>query len=76
MLKSHLILLLCLILSQTVHADFNGAVIAYLMGDYDKAYTTMRARAESTNHSYAQYYIGMMYLNGQGVKQDYEEAGH
>ena len=76
MLKSHLILLLCLILSQPVHADFNGGVVAYLMADYDKAYSTMRALAESANHSYAQYYVGMMYLNGQGVKQDYEKAGH
>ena len=76
MLKSHLILLLCLILSQLIHADFSGGVVAHLMGDYEKTYTTMRALSESTNHVYAQYYIGRIHLNGQGVKQDYKEAGH
>ena len=76
MLKPRLILLLCLLVSQPLYADFNEGVVAYLMGDYNKAYSTMRGLAESTGHSYAQYYIGMMYLNGQGVEQDYEQAGH
>jgi hypothetical protein len=56
-------------------ADFNEGVVAYLTGDYDKAYATMRALAETTDHAYAQYYVGMMFLKGQGVSQSYEEAG-
>ena len=56
-------------------ADFNDGVVAYLMGDYQRAYDTMRSLAETTEQPYANYYLGMMYLNGQGVKQDYAEAG-
>jgi hypothetical protein len=35
----------------------------------------MRSLAETTNHAYAQYYVGMMFLKGQGVPQSYEDAG-
>jgi len=56
-------------------ADFNDGVVAYLQGDYQRAYDTMRSLAETTEQPYANYYLGMMYLNGQGVKQDYAEAG-
>jgi len=55
-------------------ADFNDGVIAYTMGEYQTAYNTMRSLAETTDHAYAQYYLGMMYLNGQGVEQSYEDA--
>lgn len=75
MKKSIAALFLCLITTLPVRADFNDGVVAYLMGDYKKAYSTMRALAESSDHAYAQYYVGMMHLNGQSVKQDYEEAG-
>lgn len=75
MKKLYAVLFLCLIVSLPVRADFNDGVVAYLMGDYNKAYSTMRSLAESSNHAYAQYYVGMMHLKGQGVKQDYEEAG-
>ena len=57
------------------HADFNDGVVAYLMGDYQTAYNTMRSLAETADHAYAQYYVGMMYLNGQGVEQSYDDAG-
>lgn len=59
----------------SARADFNDGVVAYLMGDYQTAYNTMRALAETADHGYAQYYVGMMYLNGQGVTQSYEDAG-
>ncbi len=58
----------------SARADFNDGVIAYLMGDYQAAYNTMRSLAETADHAYAQYYVGMMYLNGQGVTQSYEDA--
>jgi len=75
MKKSIAVLFLCLIASLPVRADFNDGVVAYLMGQYKKAYSTMRSLAESSDHGYAQYYVGMMHLNGQGVEQDYDEAG-
>ena len=75
MKKSVLILFLCLFISSPLRADFNDGVVAYLMGQYNKAYSTMRSLAESIDHTYAQYYVGMMHLKGQGVEQDYKEAG-
>lgn len=60
---------------QFAHADFNDGVVAYLMGNYQQAYATMRPLAETANFSLAQYYLGMMYLNGQGVDQSYKKAG-
>ena len=71
------VLLICLaILATPARADFNDGVVAYLMGDYDKAYATMRSLADTADHAYAQYYLGMMYLQGQGVTQSYEEAAN
>ena len=75
MKKSIAALLLFLAAIPPAFADFNDGVVAYLMGQYDTAYNTMRSLAETADHSYAQYYLGMMYLNGQGVEQSYEEAG-
>lgn len=56
------------------HADFNDGVVAYLTGDYEKAYNTMMSMAETSNDAMAQYWLGVMYLKGQGVEQSYEEA--
>lgn len=67
-------LLLFFTLSAPVWADFNEGVIAYLMGEYEKAFTTMQSLSETADHGYAQYYLGMMYLKGQGTQQNYEEA--
>jgi len=67
--------ILILLAAAGARADFNEGVVAYLSGDYDKAFATMRALAETTNHAYAQYYVGMMFLKGQGVSQSYEDAG-
>lgn len=75
MKKVYLALALCFIVLPA-RADFNDGVVAYLMGQYDKAYSTMRSLAESSEHAYAQYYVGMMHLKGQGVDQDYKEAGN
>lgn len=76
MLKNkRLILMLLLVFAATpAWADFNEGVVAYMMGQYDKAYNTMRSLAETADNAYAQYYLGMMYLNGQGVDQDYTKA--
>ena len=70
---------LCLLLTlitSPARADFNDGVVAYLMGDYDKAFTTMQSLAETSDHGFAQYYLGMMYMKGQGVEQDYKNASN
>ncbi len=72
--SSLLFALLFIVFSTTVRADFNDGVVAYLMGDYDKAFSTMQSLAETSDHGFAQYYLGMMYLKGQGVEQDYKNA--
>ena len=72
---SSISILLFTLLASSVHADFNDGVIAYLKGDYEKAFTTMQSLAEISDHGYAQYYMGMMYMKGQGVEQDYKNAG-
>jgi TPR repeat protein len=71
---SPLFILFFTLITSTVRADFNDGVVAYLMGDYDKAFTTMQSLAETSDHGYAQYYLGMMYMKGQGVEQDYKNA--
>ena len=68
-----LFLFLCIV-TTTLRADFNDGVVAYLMADYEKAFTTMQSLAETSDHGYAQYYMAMMYLKGQGVDQDYKSA--
>jgi len=72
--KRLLLMLLLVFATQPAWADFNEGVVAYMMGQYDKAYNTMRSLAETADNAYAQYYLGMMYLNGQGVDQDYAKA--
>lgn len=77
MKKVYAVFLLMLIGTGTVRADFNDGVVAYLMGDYEKAYNTMISLAKTDEKdALAQYYLGVMYLKGQGVEQDYEEAGN
>jgi TPR repeat protein len=71
---STLLILLFSLIASTAHADFNDGVVAFMMGDYDKAFTTMQSLAETSDHGYAQYYMGMMYMKGQGVEQDYKNA--
>ena len=74
-MKKYLLPFLLLLLTSTASkADFNDGVVAYLTGDYDTAFNTMMSLADSTNDAMAQYWLGVMYLKGQGVEQNYEEA--
>ena len=66
---------LLLLLAVPARADFNAGVMAYLQGDYHTAFTTMQPLAEDAGHGYAQYYLGLMYLKGQGVTEDAKQAG-
>ena len=53
--------------------QFEDAVATYQRGDYAKAYLLFKPTAEKGDAS-AQYALGVMYANGQGVPQDYTEA--
>lgn len=75
-MKKILVALILIISFGTARADFNDGVVAYLMGDYEKAYNTMISLAKTNDKdALAQYYLGVMYMKGQGVEQNYEEAG-
>ncbi len=56
------------------HADFNDGVVALMMGDFDKALQTFVPLAETSEHAYAQYFLGRMYEAGQGVEKNPETA--
>ncbi len=74
-MKNIYIAFLLLFTTQIVRADFNDGVIAYLMGDYETAYNTMMSLSDTSEDGLSHYYLGVMYMKGQGVEQDFEEAG-
>ncbi len=53
--------------------DFNAGVAAYKQGDYATAYREWRPLAEQGNAK-AQYNLGVIFLNGEGVHQDDAES--
>ncbi len=73
--KLFAVIFLMLLATQTVLADRNDGAYAYLQGDYENAYNTMISLAKTSDDKIAQYYLGVMYMKGQGVEQDYEQAG-
>ena len=75
MKKIYCLIFLMLLGVQTALADRNDGAYAYLQGDYETAYNTMISLAKTSDDEIAQYYLGVMYMKGQGVEQNYEEAG-
>ena len=67
------ILLSCLLLSVNVAADFDDGVVAYKEGDYETALREFQSLAEQDDAN-AQFHLGVMYRQGEGVLQDYKEA--
>jgi TPR repeat protein len=68
--------LICLALTgflSTAYAGFDEGYAAYNKGDFKSAAAEFRPLAEQ-GHASAQYNLGVMYNNGQGVVQDYKEA--
>lgn len=64
-------LLLFVLLSVPAGAqDFDDGMAAYRGGDFQRALREWRPLAEQ-GHAEAQRNLGVMYLNGQGVPQDY-----
>jgi TPR repeat protein len=53
--------------------DFSKGLTAYQAGDYATAIQEWTPLAEA-GYAVAQYNLGIMYANGQGVPQDYAEA--
>lgn len=74
MRKSASVLVVLLLLAGVAQADFNDGVVALMMGKHDDALKTFVPLAESQNHAYAQYFLGRMYANGQGVEKDTRRA--
>ena len=65
--------LILLVWPALVQADFQAGKDAYDQGNYATALKEMRPLAEQ-GHADAQFNLGVMYSNGQGVPQDYREA--
>ena len=68
-----MIAVFALLLSVNVAADFDDGVAAYEAGDYKTAFNEFKPFAEQGD-AYAQFNLGFMYYNGQGVLQDHKEA--
>ncbi|CAG1021229.1 Sel1-repeat-containing protein YbeT [Patescibacteria group bacterium] len=71
-----------LMLSASCFADFNQGVAAYQQGDYAAALKTWQKiakqkpskRVSADEIREAQYSLGLLYLQGQGVMQNYKET--
>ncbi len=72
-LHTILIILLCLLTSLSVSADFQKGVEASQRGDYATALREWKPLAEQGDAS-AQYNLGLMYDSGEGVPEDDKEA--
>ena len=60
-------------LSTGANADFDKGMAAYEAGDYQTSLAEWRPQAEAGDTD-AQYNLGLMYYEGEGVPQDYAEA--
>ena len=59
--------------AQSFKPDYNAGLAAYLKCDDATALKHWRPLAEQ-GHAKAQYFLGLMHANGQGVTRDYKEA--
>ncbi len=55
------------------YAGWNEGAAAYQRGDHETAFKEFKPLAEQGN-TWAQYYVGHMYIMGQGIPKDYTEA--
>ena len=71
----HFISIMAVLLLTTMPAlaDFNDGLDAYNQGDYETALTEWRPLAEEGNAE-AQFNLGALYDEGEGVQEDYAEA--
>jgi uncharacterized protein len=73
-IRKHLLALLLCLHTGVAYADFNDGVVALMEGKYDKALQVFLPLAQTSEHAFAQYFLGRMYAAGQGVEQDVEAA--
>ena len=66
-------LLLLITLSSGVHADLQEGLDAYQSGNYSLALKHLEKAAEQGDAS-VQFLLGVMYVNGEGVRQDQKAA--
>ena len=59
--------------AQSFKPDYLAGLSAYVKKDYATALKLWRPLAEQ-GHAKAQYFLGLMHANGQGVTRDYKEA--
>lgn len=71
-MKKYFVVLL-LALSSFAYADFKKGVACYRSGDYSCALREYKAAAKQ-GEAPSQYNLGLMYNNGQGVRQDYAKG--
>jgi hypothetical protein len=67
------LVLLSLSIISNAYAGLSEGAAAYSRGEYTKAYSELKPLAEQGNAD-AQWYLGVMFHDGQGVTQDYAEA--
>ena len=72
LLKMLLVLFVCAA-GPAVAGPYEDGVVAYAKGDYPTALRLLRPIADQGD-AFAQYNLGLMYANGQGVPQDYIQA--
>ena|SRR5689334_11268043 len=65
----------CCLLMTPAWADFAAGLSAFQKGDYSTAMKEWRPIAESGDAA-AQFNLGLMYYDGQGVPQDYSQASN
>ncbi|MCK5237299.1 MAG: ankyrin repeat domain-containing protein, partial [Deltaproteobacteria bacterium] len=68
-----MVLFIGLSLPEHGYAGIDEGIKAYENGDYKTALKEFRKAAKAGDAG-AQFYLGRMYYNGEGVSQDYEEA--
>ncbi len=68
-----LVLFLCLLLVSPACAGLYEGAAAYSKGEYARAYSELKPLAEQGSPE-AQWYLGVMCHDGQGVPQDYAQA--
>ena len=73
MLRNVLTLFLIFLLSPYAQADYESAIAAMDVGEYETAYRELIPLVE-TGDVRAENSLGWLYLNGLGIKQDYVEA--
>jgi hypothetical protein len=72
-IKTSLFIVVGIVFSFSVHADFNEATKAYLLGEFEKArYEALIAATDGKPE--AQMLLGQLYFNGEGVEKDIKAA--